>query len=758
MKKNIIIEKFYKQEGCLPKKIETIVTDVKNHKIMIYALSDMNEDYQFHEKWIVLTTKSLFVFEDNQRDYNEIALQEISDIRLTTAPSCQTITLIKGHDMPALLKMRYTGRQKVVFDQIKFLLEEFIKENNEFLNRENGKAAIDIYQDGVSQSIIEAQNMISSEKQEALYRLLKYLVPYKQQLFTGLVGAVFATAFSLVPPLITGALLDDIIRPYQKGLMTVDHASSMALNLFGLLVLCYVCKELFLYLRLNRMSKIGEYVASDLRKELFEHLQTLGMDFYSKKHSGSIISRVSSDTERIWDFVAFGVVEVSIAFMSLIGLSTVLMFLDFKLGLIMTIPVPIMLYSIYAHGNRMKALFIKAWRKWSSVTSILSDTIPGMQVVKAFNQEQKTITKFNNKNNDVTDEFMAIHEVWTGFWPKLMLAIHTSVMAVWFFAIPRLLTNTTEDAFLSAGTFISFLLYMTMYSAPIEVIGQVTRMLNRALSSAHRIFEILDTNPTIENGKNAICEDSLKGQIEFKNVSFSYDGVKKVLKRMNFSIRPGEMIGLVGSSGGGKSTITKLLTRFYDVDEGKILIDGIDLKSIEIGSLRKQVGMVLQEPYLFHGSIWENINYGRDTVDMKKIIESAKAANAHDFILSLPNGYDTIIGERGHTLSGGERQRVSIARAILCDPKILILDEATSAVDTETERNIQGALDNLIKGRTVIAIAHRLSTLRKANRIFVVDKGCLAECDTHENLLNKEDGIYKKLHQMQKEMDESFAV
>ena len=318
-----------------------------------------------------------------------------------------------------------------------------------------------------------------------------------------------------------------------------------------------------------------------------------------------------------------------------------------------------------------------------------------------------------------------------------MLGIQLVLLAVWVFAIPRLISTENEVGHLTAGTFVSFLLYMTMFSQPIEVIGQMARMLNRALSSAYRIFEILDTKPSITKGDKVLSDDELKGDVEFKDVTFSYDGVRSILKGINFKVQPGEMIGLVGSSGGGKSTITKLIARFYDVTSGTVQIDGHDVRELQAGAFRKKVGMVLQEPYLFHGTIFENICYGLPEADMKKVITASKIANAHDFITRLPQGYETVVGERGHTLSGGERQRVSIARAILHDPRILILDEATSAVDTETERKIQDALDKLIEGRTVFAVAHRLSTLRKADRIFVIDKGEVAKLVLIKNCLQK---------------------
>ncbi|MEO0336103.1 MAG: ABC transporter ATP-binding protein, partial [Pseudomonadota bacterium] len=332
------------------------------------------------------------------------------------------------------------------------------------------------------------------------------------------------------------------------------------------------------------------------------------------------------------------------------------------------------------------------------------------------------------------------------FWPGLMLSIHGIVVAVWFFGVPRVFEGD-----LTAGVFDSFVLYLTMFTQPIEVIGQMARMINRATSSAHRVFEIIDTEPSAVTSTQGEKVEALSGHVEFKNVSFSYDGVRKVIKNMSFEAKPGEMIGLVGPSGGGKSTTTSLLARFYDVNRGQILVDGRPLTDLDVGSFRSKIGIVLQDPYLFHGTVLENIRYARPEASLQEVMEAARVANAHDFICRLPYGYETVVGERGHTLSGGERQRISIARAVLRDPQLLILDEATSAVDTETEKKIQDALDRLIEGRTVFAIAHRLSTLKSADRILVIKEGEIVENGTHGELMKLEEGIYKNLVDLQNE-------
>jgi ATP-binding cassette subfamily B protein len=395
----------------------------------------------------------------------------------------------------------------------------------------------------------------------------------------------------------------------------------------------------------------------------------------------------------------------------------------------------------------MNRVFLRAWRKWSRVSDVLSDTIPGIRVVKAFHQEEREIQRFTERNEDVTDEFNRIHRMWTTFWPMLVLGVHASTMLVWVLAVPRLLGTSGPE--LSTGTFVAFLLYATMFMGPIEVFGQIARTMNRATTSAHRVFEVLDTEPEVVDVAEPVRLEPVQGRVTFDHVTFGYDGVRQVIRGVSFEAEPGEMIGLVGPSGGGKTTVVNLIARFYDVGGGSVKVDGVDVRQLDAGHYRRQVGMVLQDPYLFHGTVLDNIRYGMSDAPLTAVVAAAKAANAHDFICKLGQGYDTVVGERGHTLSGGERQRISIARAVLHNPRILILDEATSSVDTETEREIQVALERLIAGRTVFAIAHRLSTLRRASRLFVIDEGRLAESGTHRELLQNPDGIYRRLYEMQ---------
>jgi ATP-binding cassette, subfamily B, bacterial len=603
-----------------------------------------------------------------------------------------------------------------------------------------------VYADAVARPVRDAQALVAGRQSAVILRLLGYLTRYRRQLVLGLSAAAVVTLMSLVPPYLAGYLIDGVVRQANEGKITREAASHVAWIAVGAMAALYVVRQLAAHVRLRLMAVLGEWVARDLRSELYEHLQHLSLSFFSRKKTGSLITRVTADTDRLWEFVAFGVVDVSLSIVMLAGLGIVLLSLDWRLGLVMTLPVPLFCWTIYRHGEALNSRFIRAWRKWSRVTDILSDTIPGIRVVKAFNQESREIVRFDERNIDTTEEANAIHRMWTTFWPLLMFAVHTTTVLVWLLAVPRLLGN---GAPLSPGVFVSFLLYTTMFVAPIEVIGQMARTVNRATSSAHRVFEVLDSEPEVRDAAEAVRLTPVRGRVTFENVTFAYDGVRQILRGISFDVQPGELIGLVGPSGGGKSTVVSLIARFYDVSGGSVRIDGVDVRSLDTGHFRQQLGMVLQDPYLFHGTVLDNIRYGMPDASLGAAVAAAKAANAHDFICKLGQGYDTVVGERGHTLSGGERQRISIARAVLHDPRILILDEATSSVDTETEREIQVALERLIAGRTVFAIAHRLSTLRRASRLFVIEHGRLVEAGTHRELLAKPSGIYRKLYELQ---------
>ena len=744
IKNQHLVERYAGQPKSLPRPLrDRIEAQWGGAPVQLYALADLDHQLRLTESWLALCACHVTLARPQAGGWalTTVARERITAVREAPGLSSSTLSLLGAPGDPPLLVVRYSHRQKGATENLRFVLAEALAGRAPQAGDPDA-----LYADGVARPIRDAQALMAGRNTAVLRRLLGYLLPYRKQLAIGMGAAVVITAVSLVPPYLAGYVIDRVIRPAQEGAQPLARAALIATVAVAAMALVALIKQSLAIVRLRQLSVLGEFVARDLRAELYEHLQRLSLGYYSRKRTGGLITRVTSDTDRLWDFVAFGIVDVSLSLVMLAGLSAVLLALDWRLGLAMTLPVPVMCWAIYRHGETLNRWFLRAWRKWSGMTDVLSDTIPGIRVVKAFNQEEREVRRYTARNRDVTVEFNQIHKVWTTFWPLLMLAVNATTIAVWALAVPRLLGT---GAPLPTGTFVSFLLYTTMFVGPIEIIGTVARTIQRATTSAHRVFKVLDTEPEIREPAQPVRLEPLQGRVTFERVAFGYDGVRQVVKAMSFEVQPGELIGLVGPSGGGKSTIVSLIARFWDVTAGRILIDGVDLRQLDSGHYRRQISMVLQDPYLFHGTVLENIRYGLPEASLEAVVAAAQAANAHDFVCRLSHGYDTVVGERGQTLSGGERQRLSIARAILHDPRILILDEATSSVDTETEREIQQALDRLIAGRTVFAIAHRLSTLRKASRLFVIKDGMLAEHGTHQELLNRPEGIYRKLYELQ---------
>lgn len=742
-----IIARYTGQPTQLPADLRRrIESGWHGNPVLLYAFADLGPTLELAQAWVCLGPEQVAIaraLEDGS-DF-EIASfprRRLRAVRETPGLSATTLTFEAEPGEPALAQVRYTNRQRRAFENLRFVLEEGIAD------RTVSTPDPDLeYAESVARPVRDAQAVVGGRPTAVIWRLLRYLRPYRRQLTLGMSAATLITLVSLVPPWLAGYVLDKLVAPVNAGTLPLSRASLLAWLAISAMAVVFLVRQAAAVVRLRLMSIMGEWVARDLRTELYEHLQRLSLSFFSRKKTGGLITRVSADTDRLWDFLAFGVVDVSLSAVMLMGLGLVLVVMDWRLGLAMVIPVPVFCWLIFRHGESMNRVFLRAWRKWSRVSDVLSDTIPGIRVVKAFHQEEREVTRFKGRNEDVTAEFNRIHQMWTTFWPLLMLGVHATTVLVWVLAVPRML-GAAEPA-LSTGTFVSFLLYATMFIAPIEVIGQIARTMNRATTSAHRVFEVLDTEPEVVDMADPVRLEPVQGRVTFDHVTFAYDGVRQVLRGVSFEVKPGEMIGLVGPSGGGKTTVVNLIARFYDVGGGSVKVDGVDVRQLDAGHYRRQVGMVLQDPYLFHGTVLENIRYGKPDATLDEAIEAARAANAHDFIIKLTHGYDTIVGERGQTLSGGERQRVSIARAILHNPRILILDEATSSVDTETERHIQEALERLVHGRTVFAIAHRLSTLRKAHRLFVFEDGRLIEEGTPAFLLAIENGKFRRLHELQ---------
>ena len=500
------------------------------------------------------------------------------------------------------------------------------------------------------------------------------------------------------------------------------------------------------------LAWVSERVTGDLRKRTYSHLQKLSLEYFGGKRTGDLMSRISSDSDRLCAFLSDSVVDFTANGILLIVVAYELFHDNATVGFVALLPFPFTVWLMYYARDKLSTGFQASSRAWGTMSSVLADTIPGIRVVKAFAQEDREIERFSVANEAVVSSNNRVNALWTFFWPLIGFLNHLGMFVVWVCGAV-LISRATPN--FEIGSLIAAAFLCEKFYGKLEMMSRIVNASQRAAASAQRIFEILDRVSNVPEPAKPVQIDKLRGDLEFRHVGFRY-GNRKVISDFSLKIQSGEMIGLVGHTGAGKSTLINLVCRFFDVAEGAILADGIDIRSYNVEQYRRNVGIVLQDPFLFYGTIAENIAYGLPNATRDQIIEAAKAARAHEFILQLADGYDSLVGERGQSLSGGERQRISIARALLIDPRILILDEATSALDSTTERQIQEALQNLVRGRTTIAIAHRLSTLRQANRIMVIERGRLVEIGTHDELL-KIDGAYAALHRAQQELTKDIG-
>ena len=572
-----------------------------------------------------------------------------------------------------------------------------------------------------------------------LFRLWRFAKPYRGQLLLGFVLMLLGTAASQVPPYLTIPLVDEVLIPFQNGKHI--EPSTIALYLSGLLgagIMAWVLSWAKTYI----LALASERIAADLRTTTYEHLLQLSLEYFGGKRTGDLLSRVGTESDRIAVYLSLHLTDFASDVVMIVMTAVILFSLNPWLALITLVPLPFIGWMIHFVRYRLRTGFEKIDRVWGEVTNVLADTIPGIRVVKAFAQEQREANRFReaNKHNLVVND--RINKIWSLFSPSVSLLTEIGLLVVWGFGIWQV-----SKGEITVGMLLAAVAYIGRFYGRLDSMSRIVSVTQKSASAAKRIFDILDHVSSVPEPANPVPMARVEGRIELRDVGFRY-GNREVNRGINLKIAPGEMIGLVGHSGSGKSTLVNLICRFYDVSEGAILVDGVDIRSYAISDFRQNIGLVLQEPFLFFGTIAENIAYGKPHATRTEIIAAARAAHAHEFILRLPQGYDSMVGERGQGLSGGERQRISIARALLIDPRILILDEATSSVDSETEKEIQKALENLVQGRTTIAIAHRLSTLHRADRLVVLDRGRVVEEGTHDALMASE-GAYFNLYQAQ---------
>jgi ATP-binding cassette subfamily B protein len=734
--------------------------------VLAWLEVDLNDELRFKKTLVILTDQRVISTDEAQKNWNLSQLSPDLSLRVQDHAGVGTLALHQGGRRLAAWRFTLGLEAAVLRWKLRFENQQVLRQQAPtFLGQAlNSPGAQETVEPGVGsmrhvlcpicQNVVDASDdecPVCLEKDQAppstwtLFKLWRFARPYQWQLLLGFVLTLASTAATLVPPYLTMPLMDDILIPYQNG-KAIDPVT-VSWYLLGLLGSALVAWSLG-WVKTYILALVSERIGADLRTTTYQHLLKLSLEYFGGRRTGDLIARIGSETDRINVFLSLHLLDFATDVLMIMMTAIILFSINPTLALVTLLPLPFIGWLIHVVREKLRTGFEKIDRVWSEVTNVLADTIPGIRVVKAFAQEDREAQRFidaNKHNLAVNDR---LNRVWSVFSPTVTLMTEIGLLVVWGFGI----WLVSKDK-ITVGVLTAFLAYIGRFYTRLDSMSRIVSTTQKAASGAKRIFEILDHVSSVPEPVNPVALPKVEGRITLTEASFRY-GNRAVIKQLNLDIKPGEMIGLVGHSGSGKSTLVNLMCRFYDLSEGSIALDGVDIKQLKVADYRRHIGLVLQEPFLFFGTIADNIAYGMPDASREDIVAAARAAHAHEFILRMPQGYDSLVGERGQGLSGGERQRISIARALLINPRILILDEATSAVDTETEKEIQNALDNLVRGRTTIAIAHRLSTLRKADRLVVMDKGLIVEEGTHDVLIESK-GAYWRLYEAQQRQAES---
>ena len=733
--------------------------------------SDLELDQHFGAQWVMVTPERILVMRGQSNGNGQGVVSEVTEQgqrQIVTWHRDETIEIplsqvvvarteprvggacleIERRDLPTV-EVPYSKTQDVKFSELTRGIEQLRKGETLYTKGYLDKT----HCSKCSRPLPEKNSVCPAciSRFATLMRIAWYLGPHKKKAALLAIASVATTVAELIPPLITKRIVDDVLVPTG-----VIPEMATRIGLLGWLVLAMVGVRLVPWgaewLHGWAITWLSARVTADIRSQLYKRLELLSLQFYDKRQVGQVMSRVTSDSGRLQDFLVDGLPYLVINGLMLVGILIALLVMSWSLTMYVLIPVPFIILWGMIFWKRMRGHMSRWFQTWSDMIARVNEALAGIRVVKAFAQEDRELGLFRRRNQAHTDVGLRAETNRSVFFATMTLFTGMGVVIVWFFGGQEVLEGE-----LTIGTLLAFYSYMWMLYGPLEWFGMVNSWMTRAFAGAERIFEIIDTPPEAYEDPGAVPLPEMKGGVTFTNVTFGYDKSKPVLHEINIDIQPGEMIGLVGRSGVGKTTTANLICRFYDVDRGTLEIDGVDIREIRLEDVRGQIGIVLQEPLLFSGSISENIGYAKPGASFDEILQASIAANAHDFIATKPDGYDTWIGERGSGLSGGEKQRISLARAILHNPRILILDEATSSVDVQTEKKIQEAIGNLVEGRTTIAIAHRLSTLRNADRLVVREAGRVVEGGTHQELLEN-GGAFSRLVELQKETSAIIAL
>ena len=572
---------------------------------------------------------------------------------------------------------------------------------------------------------------------QILKRLFGFLTPYWKTLLLSAVLLLARAGFELAPPLFQKAIVDEII-----GLRDLTRLGGLVGTLVGVYALQQLVNASDMYIR----HALGERFILELRVRLYGYLQRLSLSFFGRTSTGELMSRVTNDVNVLEHFVTHGSALTVVDLLRLAGGAVILFFLDARLALLVFLPVPVLAVTLRYYNTRIRPVYRHVRARLGDINARLQDNLSGIQVIQAFAQEDRELERFAAESENYYRARVRGFRYWATFFPAMRFVASIGTALVLGVGAAMVVRDQ-----LSLGALVAFLSYITSFYEPINRLTEIDNVFQEAIAAGERIFELLDESADIEDAPAAIELPAIRGEVLFDDIHFRYGTGDKVLHDVNFHMSPGEVVALVGPSGAGKTSIANLLCRFYDPIQGRITVDGYDLRNVSLASLRNQISVVLQDTFLFNATIRENLLYGKPDATRDELVAAAQAAYAHDFIRELPDGYDTEIGERGVRLSGGQKQRLALARAILADPRILILDEATSSVDAEAEYLIQQALESVLQGRTALVIAHRLSTIRSADKIIALEEGRIIEVGDHHELVRR-GGLYSQLYRRQLEL------
>ena len=743
----------------LPEGAAAIAEEIlaSGEEILFAIVGDLNLKGKYDETALIFTSTYLISYNGKSDDHEKLTFSDMSDVTSKRMYGNATLSAVMpdGHRR---VFFRYTYSVSALCDAAALFIAH--ARDGENILSETAIMAV-TFERALSvcpkcgRTLLHpgAECIMCRSKIKIVKQLSKYVMPQIKLIIFCICLSLITTAMALIPPTITGFIVDSVFT--EGGKSSVGILNSIASALGGnnskilttmilLLLGTYVIQYGIGLVRSYYFKLVGDRAVVHLRNDIYRKAQYLPMKFYDKTSTGSVINRISGDSATLQAFLLRITQEAVVHAFQLVGIVIIMLSLNPSLTLLSLLPVVLIVIVTRVFSMKLRPYYRRIWRRWSSVVSTLSDTIPCVKVIKSFTGEDRTTSKFEAKNNEWLSINKRLSKLTTAFPQIVSFLVTCGSLIIWGFGGSRVISGA--DGY-TPGLIVSFISYAAMFYNPVTFFANLSDSFQSALASTEKILDILESEPETQ-AESHVVPENLNGKVEFLHVSFSFDRTKKVLDDVTFTINPGEVVGVVGTTGSGKSTLINLLMRFYDGYSGEILVDGHNIKNFDLSAYRGEIGYVQQEPMMFSDTIFNNIAYSKTGATVDEVIHAADIANAHAFIARQPDAYDTFLGERGVGVSGGEKQRISIARAVLKNPSILIFDEATAAVDSETERLIQDAIDKLIAGKTTFMIAHRLSTLKRANRILVVDNGKIIENGTPEELMALK-GKYYKLVQIQ---------